>query len=156
MIVVLLVVVSVIAAVLVTLFVRPVSSSMGPEAPQPAGSTDPQHLMIPRWFLQSLTVNGVEVPLPDKHLTLQFEPDKNANGDSACNGFFTTWEADYDGSLTFGPIGATKMFCDGVMETESAYFDALSRVTQFVRPEGKLILSSTDEQTTLVFVMPPK
>ena len=154
MIVVLLVVVGIIAALLVLRYV-PVTST-GSGAQQPAGSTDPQHLMIPRWFLQSMTVNGVEMPLPDKHLTLQFEPDKNANGESACNGFFTTWEADYDGSLKFSAIGATKMFCDGMMDTETAYFNALSQVTKFIRPEGKLILTSTDGQTELVFVMPPK
>lgn len=157
MVIVLLVVVGVIAALLVLRYVPVTSTVSGSQQPQePAGSTDPQTLMIPRWFLQSMTVNGVEVALPDKHLTLQFEPDKNANGESACNGFFTTWEADYDGSLKFGDIGATKMFCDGMMETETAYFDALSQVTEFSRPEGELILSSADGQTKLVFVMPPK
>jgi heat shock protein HslJ len=119
-------------------------------------STDPHTLLIPRWFLSELTINSQPVPLSQLLLTLQFGPDGKLNGQGGCNDFFGSYQVDSDGSLTLGPIGATRMFCQEGMELENAYFQALESVSKFRTEQGKLYLSSADGKTTLVFAMPPK
>jgi len=120
--------------------------------------SDPQMLLIPRWFLASLRLNdiAVEIPAGQQEMTLQFENGGQANGTGGCNSFGVTYQADYDGSLSFGPIASTRMFCEGMMEQENVYFEALSRVAQFRIAEGKLFMTSADGQTELVFTRPPK
>lgn len=123
----------------------------------PQSSADPQKLMIPRWFLASLILDGqpVEV-LPDQQsATLQFEPGGKVNGTGGCNNFSATFQADYDGSMKLGPVLSTKMACEGSMTLENAYFNALSKVERF-STEGGLVLSSADGKTEMVFRMPPK
>ncbi|RPJ51815.1 MAG: META domain-containing protein [Chloroflexi bacterium] len=129
--------------------------------PQPApasAETDPQKLMIPRWFLSALTLDGqaVEIPAGQQQMTIQFETATQANGTGGCNSFGADYQASQDGKLTFGPIVTTEMACEGWMQLESAYYQALGKVQQFRVGEGKLTLSSSDGKTTLVFAMPPK
>lgn len=119
-------------------------------------ATDPQTLLIPRWFLNSMLVDGKVVEFGDNLLNLQFEADGNANGEGGCNSFFATYQAGTDGSITFGPVGSTKMACPDFMELENDYFSAISRVSQFRTSEGHLTLSSEDGKTVLTFNMPPK
>lgn len=119
-------------------------------------ATDPQTLMIPRWFLTSLTLQGKNISLPETHLTLQFEEGGKANGQGGCNNFGTTYQVSKDGKLSFGQTVSTMMACDKGMDAEGAYFQALSEIQQFRRDGGKLILSSADGKTSLVFSMPPK
>jgi heat shock protein HslJ len=121
------------------------------------GNADPQKLLIPRWFLSELTLNGqkVDIPAGQQNITLQFEDGGKANGNSGCNDFGTDYKAGKDGKLSFGQITSTLMACDN-MQQESAYLDALSKVQQFKVEGGKLTLSSADGQTAMVFTMPPK
>jgi heat shock protein HslJ len=42
------------------------------------------------------------------------------------------------------------------MELERAYFEALSKVEKFNTENYKLTLSSADDQSVLIFSMPPK
>ena len=52
------------------------------------------------------------------------------SGSGGCNNFFTGYESTDDGELTIeGPIGSTMMFCEGVMDAETAYLAALETVT---------------------------
>jgi len=120
-------------------------------------TTDPQKLMIPRWFLSSLTVNGQAVELGEAQLTLQFEEGGAMNGQGGCNSFSGKYEANLNGEMHFGDIAATLMACDN-MQIETAYFQGLNSVERFQTEniDGKLILSSTDGKTNLVFVKPPK
>ncbi len=121
------------------------------------GSTEPQKLLIPRWFLSELTLDGqkVEVPVGQQQITLRFEEGGKANGNGGCNSFGTNYKAGKDGKLSFGQITSTLMACDNMLQ-ESAYLEALARVQQFKVEEGKLTLSSADGKTSMVFTMPPK
>jgi heat shock protein HslJ len=131
-------------------------------APKPSSqsnvSTDPNKLLIPRWFLRSLTLNGqkVEIPADQQALTLQFADAGNVNGSGGCNSIGGSYQAGMDGKLSFGPLISTKMACLEGMQQESAYFNALAQVQQFYTYGGRLTLSSADGQTSLVFAMPPK
>ncbi len=118
--------------------------------------TDPQMLMIPRWFLSNLTLNGQQVAVEpgQQTTTIQFAAEGKANGKGGCNNFSTSYQAGPDGKLSFSPVVSTKMACPDSMVKESAYFEALSKVQQFKIEDGKLILSSSDGKTSLVFVKP--
>jgi heat shock protein HslJ len=119
-------------------------------------STDPQTLMIPRWFLSELVYNGQQVDISEVQITLQFTQDGQINGNAGCNEYFARYETGEDGQISFSPLGATKMYCDNRMEQENAFLTSMESVSQFKTEQGKLVLSSADEQTTLTYNMPPK
>lgn len=152
------------AAVLVILVAAVVvflvqSNAAESAAPVEAGtSTDPQRLMIPRWFLFSLALDGQDMNVPEQQqaVTIQFEEGGSANGTGGCNDFSTTYEADMDGKMVFGPVASTKMMCDATIELENAYFQALAKVEKFAFEDYHLVLSSADGKTRVVFAMPPK
>jgi len=132
---------------------------------QPAASggtsvpaADPQRLMIPRWFLSSLTLDGQAVAVAEDQqaVTIQFTEDGNANGTGGCNDFGTTFSTGPDGKMAFGPVAATKMACAEGMELENALFQALSKVERFNTEDFQLVMSSADGKTSLTFRMPPK
>jgi heat shock protein HslJ len=118
--------------------------------------TDPHMLLIPRWFLFSLIVDGKEYAVPEQKMNLQFGEGNQANGLAGCNNFRGSYLAGKDGGIGFDQLISTKMACKGVMEQENAYLQALSQVKLYHFDQGKLILSSLDGKTSLVFVKPPK
>jgi heat shock protein HslJ len=68
---------------------------------------------------------------------------KRVHGSGGCNRMSGSYTVD-GANLRFGPIISTKMACEGGMEHEQAFFDALSRTTSY-RIEGKhLFLSGPD------------
>lgn len=127
-----------------------------PQAIQASSVTDPRTLMIPRWFLESMILDGEKADLTGKQLTLQFKEDGTANGQGGCNNFSGTYQAGADGKLKFGPLASTLMACASGMNEEQAYFRALVKVTRFQRPGASLILASADGKTVLTYHMPPK
>jgi heat shock protein HslJ len=146
-----------IAALMFILFRPGAAQEPAPPAAGQSQPADPQKLLIPRWFLRAMTVDGREVPIEadQQKVTIQFAEDGSANGTASCNSFFTNYEAGKDGQMLFGPIGATKMWCDQ-MPLESDYFEALSQVQRYNTDNNQLTLTSEDGSTTLVFAMPPK
>jgi len=137
--------------VLVSQFVTPVGV-LAESAEKSAVVTDPQALLPSRWVMDSLELDGQAVVLPeDKDLTIQFEDGENAMGNGGCNGFSAPYEAGSDGSLTFGPVMSTMMFCENSSEQELAYFQALEKVTSFHLEGGQLILASEDGTTAIVY-----
>lgn len=121
-----------------------------------SAGADPQKLLVPRWFLTGLTLDGQGLTLEGKQPTLQFKPDGTANGEGGCNQFGTVYQASADGKLQFGQITATMMACDQGMQQESAYLKALAQVQQFKMDGMKLTLLSADGKTALNFSLPPK
>ena len=78
------------------------------------------------------------------------------SGSGGCNNFFTSYESTDEGDLSIdGPIGSTMMFCEGLMDAETAYFAALETVTGWsLDEEGRLeLIYDTDQpyEEKLVF-----
>ena len=144
----------IVVVVLAVIFLqsRPAQS----QTPQAGGPTDPQHLLIPRWFLREMTVDGKSYEVPEQSMNLQFQEDGGANGKGGCNEFSSTYQAGQDGVMKFGPVASTKMACDEGMDRESAFFKGLEQVQNYAFVNGKLTMTSADGQTRLVFSMPPK
>ena len=71
---------------------------------------------------------------------LRFESDGKLAGHSGCNRFFGTYEISGD-IVEFGPIGATRMACPGlIMDQETRLFSVLDRVRSYKRDRINLEL----------------
>lgn len=68
--------------------------------------------------------------------------DGRITGKAACNRYFAQLIAGPDnGKLELGPIGATRIYCDGKMEKEKALFDALAKVRGYRLDANSLVLN---------------
>ncbi len=71
--------------------------------------------------------------------------EKKAAGFSGCNNFFGSYELD-GALLKFGPVGATRMFCEGESgEVEMRFMDALQQTRTWERRDGTLLLLKDGE-----------
>ena len=67
--------------------------------------------------------------------------DGHASGSGGCNRFFGRYEL-ADGRLAVEPLGSTRMACGPeVMQAESSYLDALTRVASAAIEAGELVLA---------------
>ena len=105
-----------------------------------------------RWELT--TMNGEDIPSnidPIPHVYFSNEESPSYfGGRSTCNSFFSQFKKD-GGKVKFGAIGATEMYCDGKMELESEFFDALSQVNNFEINGSSLILYNSKGISLLEF-----
>ena len=119
--------------------------------PGEEGASDPT---TESWVLEAGTLTGADIPIVDGHpITLIFnEPDGMAGGTSACNQYFGTYTLSGN-ELTFGDMGQTMMACmpEEVMESETAYLEALALVELFTIEDGQLNLTGVD--VDLLFVV---
>ena len=103
------------------------------------------------WTLQSGTVDGADIPIVADHpITLTFEADNAIAGSAACNSYFGGYALE-GSDISFTDMGSTQMACDPVevMDSESMYFDAMSKVDSFTATEDSLTL--TGDGVELVF-----
>ena len=70
-------------------------------------------------------------------------------GYTGCNRIMSSYRIN-DGTLVFAQIGATKVFCPGMMEIESEIIAALSRVTNY-RVIGNVLELSTGAELVASF-----
>ena len=73
-------------------------------------------------------------------ISLQFQEGK-INGKAICNSYFSDYKIEGK-SISFGPIGATKMMCPKHADVEVKYFDAL-RQAQEVQTSNKQLVIKT-------------
>jgi heat shock protein HslJ len=76
-----------------------------------------------------------------------------ATGSGGVNSFSGSYQASDDGSISFGPLAATKMAGEpAAMEQESAFFAALEAARSFEFNEGKLVFGDMGNNTLVVLV----
>ena len=115
--------------------------------PSEPGASDPT---LSDWTLQSGTVDGAEIPIVADHpITLTFE-DEGIAGTSACNNYFGGFTIE-GADISFTQMGSTQMACEPaeVMDSESMYLDAMSKVDAFTATDDSLTL--TGDGVELVF-----
>jgi putative lipoprotein len=129
-----------IAAALVTVAL----SACGVAGSSPTASAG---LAGPSWTL--VAIDGQE-PAGDTDPTLMFDAAGNVSGSAGCNTY--TGTATLDGSsISFGPLGSTRMACPDpdVMAQETAFLTALDEVEAFaLDSQGRLVL---EDGVVLVF-----
>jgi heat shock protein HslJ len=98
-----------------------------------------------QWYLTEVGGSPVSPMANDKQPHILLDPEENqATGFAGCNNFFGSYELD-GASLTFGPMGATRMACPD-LETglEASVFEALENTRKWKKVEGDLLLLDGD------------
>jgi putative lipoprotein len=98
------------------------------------------------WSL--IEINGQPI-LEGSAPTLIFEADR-AGGNASCNTFGGEYMAK-DGKLSFGPIASTLMYCEDVMDQETAFLAALERAEGYLIKAGDLLILGPGGDLMLVF-----
>jgi heat shock protein HslJ len=96
-----------------------------------------------------LAINGQPV-VENSNSTLVFEAE-SAGGNGSCNSFGGEYQSK-GGNLTFGPMMSTMMYCEEVMDQESAYLAALAESATYEVRDGNLIIFNEKGQEILTFV----
>ncbi|KAF1077256.1 META domain-containing protein [Methanogenium sp. MK-MG] len=118
-----------------------------PPAPEPLTGTT--------WELTSYN-NGNETivsVIAGTKVTLILDEDSGISGSAGCNNYFASYETDGN-ALSFGPVGATKMFCDepeGTMDQEGTYLKLLDTAAGYVIEGDCLTLQDSSDETILTF-----
>jgi heat shock protein HslJ len=119
--------------------------------PGEEGASDPT---TNAWVLEAGTLDGADIPIVEGYpITLIFdEPEGTAGGKSACNQWFGGYTLSGN-ELTFTDIGGTLMACtdEGVMDSETAFLDAMGLVELFTVDGNELNLTGVD--VDLLFVI---
>jgi heat shock protein HslJ len=119
--------------------------------PGEEGASDPT---TNAWILDAGTLDGADIPIVEGYpITLIFdEPEGTAGGKSACNQWFGGYTLSGN-ELTFTDIGGTLMACtdEGVMDSETAFLDAMGLVELFTVEGNELNLTGVD--VDLLFVV---
>jgi heat shock protein HslJ len=105
--------------------------------------TDPKGLEGVAWVLDSDSTGSLVDPAPsDARVDIRFQ-DGELRGNSGCNTYGGPYEADGDGSISFGAMSVTAMACveEPRMALESAYLQALGTVSGFQLTDGGLVLT---------------
>lgn len=97
------------------------------------------------WLLTSVNGRSIPYDMTERPIQIKLIPDgKRVVGFAGCNSIMSSYEVE-EGTLRFGQIGATKVFCPGVMKTESEFIAALARVTNYTITGNVLELSTGAE-----------
>lgn len=67
----------------------------------------------------------------------------NVNGNAGCNTFSGSYTSSGN-SLTFSPIAATKMFCDGAMDFEQSFLSLINECDSYLVSNNILTLYGKD------------
>ena len=97
---------------------------------------------------QLTTLNGEKLPIYIQ-ISLDFK-EGQAGGKAPCNSYGAGY-TQKGSNLTFEPAVSTLMYCDGVMEYESAYLDAFGAVKSFELENDELSLLDENGAVVLVF-----
>lgn len=117
---------------------------------------DPQDTSLEgkTWLLTAYAIpNGVTTLVPNTEITAQFA-EGNMSGSAGCNNYFASYTLDGN-KVTFGPAGATKMFCEtpeGLMQQETDFLNAIGLAVSY-RVEGRMLsFYNAEGQTVLQFL----
>jgi len=116
-------------------------------------NSEPINLEGSSWKLESYVNNlGHSVsPVSNTKMNLEFK-DERISGSSGCNSYFAKYTQNGN-SLSFGLIGATKMYCTNpaVMEQETTFLSSLALIKTFKVEGNKLKLIDGNGKVLLTF-----
>jgi heat shock protein HslJ len=95
-----------------------------------------------------IEMNGEAIP-EDVEINIAFS-EGQISGQSACNRYFAGYEQEGT-ALTFDPAGNTNMYCEGLMDFEADYLQALSEVKSFESSGDTMTMKNESGAAILVF-----
>jgi heat shock protein HslJ len=90
----------------------------------------------------------------DVTITLNFDDQGEASGQSTCNGYSTTYQQGPNNTLTFGNILSTKRACEN-LDLEIEYYNALQSVSSYDLDNATLKLFYNNGNGVLTFEPTP-
>lgn len=98
------------------------------------------------WVWTETIVNNDTSVIPKKtgvfSITLA---DGKVAGKTDCNSFFSTYQIGSDGIISFGPIGSTKMACEG--SEEAVFTDFISKSSHYTLDTNKNLVLLLDQDS---------
>lgn len=120
-----------------------------------AGDATTPTLERTTWKLATLAGEPVTAPDGERAPTLFLDPsDHRAFGSGGCNRFSGSYTLE-GGNLGIGPLVSTKMYCEGVMDQEAAYFAALEATRGWRVSARELELTGADGAVLARFEVEP-
>lgn len=94
------------------------------------------------WWVEDIAGKGV---IDMSHTTIEFLEDGKVAGDTGCNRYFGGYEITGE-KITFGPLAGTRKACaDSLMNQETAFYEAMGRVSRWeIAETGLLHLRDAD------------
>ena len=103
-----------------------------------------------KWSLKKIyTESNVEEVLTKYFIKFNAEK-KSAGGNGGCNSFGSSFTVN-DKTISFKKIFSTKMYCEGLQQTEDAFLKQLEKVNRF-EVKGKKLFFYHDENVVLEFI----
>ena len=120
------------------------------------GTTAGQSIESTEWKLVQVGEEMVVGDAPQGEPTLTLDPEGNrASGTGGCNGFTGGYQLDGD-KIEFSPIASTRRMCPEGMDTEDAFFYALSEARSFAVVDSHLEFYDADGERLARFEPPPR
>jgi len=113
----------------------------------------PEPLVGTNWTLDSFyTGDAVSSVISGTTITAVFDSEGRVAGSAGCNRYFASYNMTGI-SMSIGPAGSTKMYCNnpGVMQQESTYLASLNRAATFTITGDRLSLTNANGATLLSF-----
>jgi heat shock protein HslJ len=118
-------------------------------SPTPDAVSNP--LIDTEWVLAGWgSQDAPQTPLPGTPVTIQFR-DGDLEGSAGCNSYFGSYETDGK-ALAIGQVGNTEMWCEGLMEQETAFLELLQTAQTFELADNRLVIESAEG--VLIFEQP--
>jgi heat shock protein HslJ len=97
-----------------------------------------------KWSLKKIHTGGAAEAV-NTNAFIQFNAEKkSAGGNGSCNSFGSSFTVNGK-QISFKNIFSTKMYCEGVQQTEDAFFKQLEKVNRFETAAKTLLLYNGDE-----------
>jgi heat shock protein HslJ len=125
-----------------------VSPPPEPETPtdEPETPNEPElDVLDITWILQTMAGQAV---IQEVDVTIEFKPDGQFSGVASCNNYFGSYQLD-GRNLTLSGVGNTEMWCEGLMDQESAFLSMLLSATGLAVDDNQLTIATTEGE--LVF-----
>ncbi|MEJ2735209.1 MAG: transporter substrate-binding domain-containing protein, partial [Anaerolineae bacterium] len=121
---------------------------------------DGDELAGTQWQVRSYydppVASGMASPAGGAQLTAEFTAGEAAgegmvSGSAGCNNYTADYTVDGD-SLSIGPAAATRMFCEGLMDQETAFLAAMQSASSFKLETEHLHILDTQGQVVVDFI----
>ena len=101
--------------------------------------TTDQSLYGTKWSLKKIYTDSVTEEVLTKAFIKFNQEKKSAGGNGSCNTFGSNLSVSGD-EMSITNIFSTKMYCEGVQQTEDAFFTQLAKVNRFEIKDKALLL----------------
>ena len=119
---------------------EPTETAVTPTVPSDAQDESEIVVQNVTWILQSL---GGHTIIPDAEVTIEFRADGEFSGLAGCNNYFGSYQLNGQ-QLSVDEIGSTEMWCEGLMDQETAFLELLQKASGIVLDTSGLVIQTTE------------